>query len=202
MKNIPEEYLIQISQMFMKYGIKSITMNDVASNLGISKKTLYQFVSNKDALVNEVINWYLEKEQRLVDDIIRSNNHAIEEFVALFKQSCVQLREMNTATIYDLQKYHPQAWAKFQDYLNGCVRQHIISNLQKGIKQACYRNDLSVEIVADIYILSIQRVQTIAIDKKADYSFINIYKEYVNYHIHGILSPSGFESYLQLNIFE
>src|SRR5665811_2127221 len=108
LKNI----LLKVRELYMKYGIKSITMDDVARELGISKKTLYQYVTDKDDLVRKFVDYEIDQKQ---DEVIRCFNirfNAIEELFEISFFMNKMMRNQNPATEYDLKKYYPNHYQK------------------------------------------------------------------------------------------
>ena len=110
------DILGQAEQLFFKYGIKSISMDDLSKEMRISKKTLYYFVENKEQLVFLVIQNHLKQEQKKVEETTKKASNSIEEFVMILMTSYSQISEMNASTLYDIQKYYPQSWDQFTEH--------------------------------------------------------------------------------------
>ncbi len=114
-----EKWLRRIAELFMRLGIKSLTMDDVARELGISKKTLYQFVENKDDLVKKVIELHLSQECNRSEEVARLAKDALDEMLIVLKESVGDMQSMKANIVYELQKYHRDAWDLLQDYQRG-----------------------------------------------------------------------------------
>jgi len=97
--------LLKVRELYMRYGIKSITMDDVASHLGISKKTLYQHVSDKDDLVGKVIDLEISSQDHEMECMKAADLNAIEKLLMVSKMINHKLKQMNPSTDYDLKKY-------------------------------------------------------------------------------------------------
>lgn len=135
-------------ELFMQFGLKSVSMDDIANSLGISKKTIYQFYEDKDALVDDVIKSVLEHSETCCDiDKNRADNAVHEIFLAMDFIMEV-FRSMNPSLLFDMQKYYPTSYQQFakhkNDYLFGVIKQ----NLKRGIEEELYREDLKVEVIA------------------------------------------------------
>ena len=134
-------------ELFLRYGIKSITMDDIARELGISKKTLYQYVDNKADLIQQIVVRFIQEEKERIGEICRQSTDAIEEMFNIASHVTQHLRSMAPSTMYDLQKYYREAW-KMIEALN---QQHIYNiireNIEKGIRQGIYRKDINPDIM-------------------------------------------------------
>ncbi len=148
LKNI----LAKVRELYTKYGIKSITMDDVARELGISKKTLYQYVNDKDDLVGKFIDNEISLRQEEICKCFGSGFNAIEELFEISILMNKYIREQNPATEHDLQKYYPQHFQKTLKARRDGVYNYILLNLTKGIKEGLYRNDMNNSIIARLYL--------------------------------------------------
>ncbi|MEO6760211.1 MAG: TetR/AcrR family transcriptional regulator, partial [Saprospiraceae bacterium] len=111
-----DKWLRRTEDLFMRYGIKSLTMDDVARELGISKKTLYQFVENKDDLVVKVIERHLEEEKDRDCGNQEEAENALHEIFLVLQQSTNDFQKMKSNLIFELQRFHRAAWEKIQEY--------------------------------------------------------------------------------------
>lgn len=145
---IQERIAQKAHDLFLQYGIRSISMDEIAAQLGISKKTIYQFYTDKDALVDSVIGIVVtENENECCYCRQDSDNPIHEVFIAI---DLVQemLRAMNPTVMYDLQKYHPASFQKINDHKNKFLYKQIKENLEKGKALQLYRDDINVEILS------------------------------------------------------
>lgn len=148
LKNI----LLKVRELYMKYGIKSITMDDVAKELGISKKTLYQYVTDKDDLVGKFVDNEIAMRQEEICNCFRSGLNAIEELFEISIYMNRLTRNQNPATEYDLKKYYPQHFQKTDKARREGIYEYILLNLKKGIKEGLYREEMNKEIIAKLYL--------------------------------------------------
>lgn len=189
MKNM----LARISELYLKYGIKSVSMDDVSRELGISKKTLYQHFKDKDELVKKVIRMHMEHVASEMRKIESQNVNAIEELFMVSKFITQYLKQLNPSVTYDLQKYYPDIWKSI--YLN--QREHVYEqvkeNMVKGMKQGLYRSDLNIEVIAHFYLYRIEMANTIDLVVEHKYSYEEIFNTSFNYHVRGIANAKGIE---------
>lgn len=186
-----KELLSKAEEIFLSYGIKSVTMDDFAGKLGISKKTLYQFVSDKNDLVLKTMKLHLETEKKAILEICRQNENALDEIFEIGRRVLVHISKLNPSTMYDLQKYHPEGWKMFLDFKNTFVYSCILSNLEKGIRQGVYRKDFNPDIVAKIYAARTEIVLSHDVFPFPEYTVAVVYAEYLKYHVRAIASEKG-----------
>lgn len=153
--SIEHRILSHAQNVFMRYGVRSITMDDLAKGLGISKKTIYQHYSNKADLVFEVARAHFQEEEKTCAMAAQSAVDAIDEMVKVVMWSLEAFRTMSPNLIIEIQKYYPKAWNLFQEFRDQFILKEVRKNLQRGISEGIYRNDLDVEIVARMRISQI-----------------------------------------------
>ncbi len=187
-----ERIASKAEELFLRYGIRSISMDEIASQLGISKKTIYQFYADKDALVQNVIETILTNNEcacRNTTDI--SENPVHEFFVAL---GIIQdlLGAMNPAFIYDIQKYHPLAYKRLTNYQQQFLLGVVVNNLEEGRKLLLYRDDFDIDILARFRFTSIFMLfdaeMSAAMGK---HKLTTIMEEITIHFLYGIATPKG-----------
>ena len=135
-------------ELFMRYGIRSVSMDEVASQLGMSKKTIYQFYADKDALVADVIDIELNASQcECTRHKAKSENAIHEVFMAVDMLQEV-LTKMNPNVLFDLEKYHPVAYKKHNEFKNKFLHTIIKENMEWGKREGLYREEVNTEIMA------------------------------------------------------
>ncbi|MCB0642293.1 MAG: TetR/AcrR family transcriptional regulator [Phaeodactylibacter sp.] len=179
--------------LFMKYGLKSVTMDDIARDLGISKKTLYQFVDNKADLIQKVVCLFVDEEQESIDSIQQQADDAIEEMLNIARHIIRFLRSLTPTTIYDLQKYYKESWELVYELNNKHIIEVLKQNIEKGIRQGVYRENLNPEIIAKIYVGKIPIITDEEIFPGREYNREQLFSEFFTYHIHGIASQKGLQ---------
>ena len=150
---IKEKILQKSEELFLRYGLKSVTMDDLARQLGVSKKTLYQFVENKADLVEKIILMHIAAEKALMEEVRAKSGDAVEEMIQIARYAIQQLRKLSPTLVYDLQKYYQNAWQLIQNLRSVHVHSLIRDNIERGIEQGVYRSDLDAAIIAKIYVL-------------------------------------------------
>ena len=177
--------------MFLDYGFKSVTMDDLAEKLGVSKKTIYEHFDTKTQLVKETTDYIFENISCSIDDLRLQNLDPIEETLAIKNQVMRHLKNEKSSPQYQLQKYytkiHNDLKQKQWDKMQTCCRENFI----RGIEEGFYRPEIDVESVFRFYYhgMNLLKDQDVFPPQKFSISFIN--NQFLEYHIRGIASPKG-----------
>lgn len=142
-----ERILVEAGALFGKYGIKSMTMDALAEELGISKRTIYERFKDKDTLLREVIRYYRDQTSEMADQLIDQSDNAIEALFRIIKMTIGQMARMSPAFFHDMKKYHQSVFKEFAE--PGEIRDFRMTRklLETGVKQGVFRRDLNIEIV-------------------------------------------------------
>ena len=133
------ELIGSVAQLFMRLGIKSLTMDEIARQLGISKKTLYKYASDKKELVTKAVQLAIDDEESLLTEMHQANGNAIDKIFAINTMISEKLQSIQPAVIFDMQKYYPEAWAIMEEHKSVFIHNQIKENLAEGINQGLYR---------------------------------------------------------------
>ncbi len=187
-----EERIIREStHIFMRYGIKSVNMDDIASRLGVSKKTLYKYVSDKADLVERVLHFQSHLEDEILKEIGSKNLNAIDENFEILGMVMNMVKDIHPSVLFDLQKYHPELMRKMEEERNETIQSTLKNNLKKGVAEGLYRTDLNTDFIASIYVSAVESIFRELSFENAGLSFQDLYLELFRYHIRGIASDKG-----------
>lgn len=183
--------LLKVRELYMMYGIKSITMDDVSRELGVSKKTLYQFVTDKDDLVGKFIDNEIAIRQEEICKCFRTGLNAIDELfeISIFMNKI--MRNQNPATEYDLKKYYPEHYQKIVKTRREGIYSYILTNLNNGKKEGLYRDDLNNEIIAKLYLSRSESIHISDLFTIEEYTSHDLFMELIKYHVRGIATQKG-----------
>lgn len=188
-----DQILEKATDMFLTHGFKSVTMDDIASEMGISKKTIYQHFSNKDNLVKATTSHLFEKISCGIDDIIFADKNPIEELFAIKDFVMKNLKDESASPIYQLQKYYPKVHKSLMikqfDKMGSCV----IDNLEKGIQLGLFRKELNKELTARFYFAGMSSIKDVELFNPEQFSSKEVQLNYLEYHLRGICTPKGTE---------
>lgn len=193
LKNILEK----VRCLYLKYGIKSITMDDVSRELGISKKTLYQYVTDKTDLINKVLELEMTISDCKIQKLSDSNLNAIEEMIEMHRHVYKSLKEFNPAREYDLRKYYPELYQNYNEKRRNKVLDWVIRNIGKGKEDGTYRPNINPNLIAKILMMryeffagSDNELSSIN-DTDAARDFIEV----LEYHVRGIATAKGIHAF-------
>ncbi|MDP4210635.1 MAG: TetR/AcrR family transcriptional regulator [Bacteroidota bacterium] len=187
LKNI----LNKVRCLYLKYGIKSVTMDDVARELGMSKKTLYQYVKDKNELVSLVMDLEIESHQCFSEKIHAMNLSAIDEVLEIHKQVNRMIKERNPSQEYDLRKYYPEQYQKIMQVSRERIYNNIRDNIRKGKEEGVYRAEVNEEIIAKVQLMRLENSvfnEAFTVEEMTSPKF---FLEIFVYHIRGIANEKG-----------
>lgn len=187
-----EQRIVEKAQeLFFRYGLKSITMDDIASNLGASKKTIYQYFKDKDSLVDAVVQREIEQDMQECGRIAVSCENAVHEVFKAFDMLQEMLTTMNPSIIFEMQKYHPEAYKKMNAHKNKFFVNIIKENLIRGIAEGNYREDLNIDILSRYRIESVFLGFNPEIFMQGKFTLVEVEMELMEHFLYGICTPKG-----------
>lgn len=194
-----DQMLKQAREIFMRYGLRSVTMDDVCREMGISKKTLYQYVTDKTDLVSKVLELDIKEDENLMCNMQDSQLPAIDELLCIQKMVSEKIKNMHTSIVFDLKKYYPESWAIVMQHRNQFIVSSIEHNIRKGQKEGVFRDDIQPAVIARIYAARIDALIDPSLFQDMNIPQTDIYFEAMKYHIRGIATEKG-QKYLNDNL--
>jgi TetR/AcrR family transcriptional regulator, cholesterol catabolism regulator len=195
-----QDLINKISELYLKYGIRSVTMDDVAREFGISKKTLYLHFKDKKDMVEKVIHHVISKQKCGMETMLDiPADNAIDRLMKMTVFFTENLKESHIAMTYDLQKYFPELWEEVLEFKREEIYRYMMDNINTGINEGLYRNDMNYDIIGRIYVSRLEMYQTELWEPLARYNIEEIFHTLFIYHIRGISTPKGLE-YLENNV--
>jgi AcrR family transcriptional regulator len=179
-------------QMFGRIGIRSVSMDDIAQELKISKKTIYVYFKNKEELIAAMLKHKLQCD--LDNYRIQSSNdnaNAIDVLLNVSESVCKNTKETNHSQVFELKKYYPEQFCEFWASKRESILQRIKENINQGIAQNLFREDLDVALIANLYVRRLEDFSTAKEDLLQDYTFEQIFKTMFESHIRGISNANG-----------
>jgi TetR/AcrR family transcriptional regulator, cholesterol catabolism regulator len=188
-----ERILKKAEQMFLRYGIRSVSMDDIAFQLGMSKKTLYQSFKDKEELVGGVIESHIREMEENCSRCKDNSLDAIHEIFLTMKQMLEGFEDINPVVMYDLHKYHPKCYQRFErhkyDFLKGVIEK----NLNKGIVEGLYRPEIDVKIITRYRLESMMLTFNLEAFPPAEYNVANVTREILIHFVYGIATEKGYK---------
>ena len=171
-------------------------MDDIAKELVMSKKTLYQYFGSKSDLISNIIKHYLKEEEELIITIQKDSEDAIDEMIRIARYVIEFITNFNPSLSYDLKKYYPESWSRVEVDHMGFVKETITKNINRGKEEGVYRNEIITEIIASLYVNNSMNIALIQMPK-GDIVPSQIYREMILYHLHGIMTEKGKQLFKQ-----
>jgi TetR/AcrR family transcriptional regulator, cholesterol catabolism regulator len=194
-QDIKTKILKGAEELYMRYGVRSISMDDIARHLSVSKKTLYLHFADKDELVTMVSRGHLERNILQFDTIRDESKNPIEELARLSVCMKMNMESMNPAVMFDLQKFHPKAWNEFIQFKNKHLRESIVRNLNQGIELGYVRPEVNPEILAPIRIETVQLAFNNELFSVGQYSLAEVQAHLFDHFVYGIVTEKGRKLY-------
>ena len=189
---IREKYLEMASLQFQRYGIRSVTMDDLCKEFGISKKTLYQHFKDKRDLVESTLEFIMNKTQMCHTSVQDSDLNAVEKVINIAKVVIGHIKSSSPSADYDLKKYYPDLYKKYLDRKSKMIFEQISGILQQGITEGFIRSDINVKIIAQFQVGVIMHIfnpENEVFDTEP--WSIKVYKELVTHYLYGVCNEKG-----------
>jgi TetR/AcrR family transcriptional regulator, cholesterol catabolism regulator len=180
-------------ELFLQAGIKSVTMDDIAKHLGMSKKTIYQFFKDKNELVTALVKQRLQDDECEMTEMLNKSGNVIEGMINMMKCSEDIFARANPILIHDLQKYHPEAWKQFQGFKTGVIVRTMEELLNKGIKQGYIRPDIDVKVIARMRVMQVEMGFNASIFPAAEFNLWKVQKQLLDHFNYGICTMKGYK---------
>lgn len=186
-----ERIAAKAEELFMQYGIRSVSMDDIANNLGMSKKTLYQYFADKDELVEAVVDGHIDIVEGDCMNCRKDAKDAIHEIFLTMEHIMQEFNNMNPMLLYDLEKFHFKAYQRFKNYKDKFLLQIIRSNIEWGIKEELYRADLNVDVLSKYRIESIMIPFNVAVFPPGKYNLAKTSQIMIENFTYGLATIKG-----------
>lgn len=188
-----DKILQKATDMFLSLGYKSVTMDDISKDLGISKKTIYTHFSNKTDLVKESTHQLFEQVEGGINSICSRGLNAIEELYEIKQLVMNRLKDEESSPIYQLQKFFPDIHLDLKNKQLQAVNDCIITNIERGIASGSYRKDINHKFIARMYYVGIMGIKDEEIFPRELFKQKELMEYVLDYHIRAIATPQGIE---------
>lgn len=198
--DLKDKIFLTTFDLFLKYGVKSVSMDDICRKIGISKKTIYTVIENKKDLIEKIIQLHIKRDEEDITKITASSETAVDEMSKIGRHVIKFLREMKPSLIYDLQKYYPQAWGIIEDQHYGFIYRTIRTNLERGQREGLYISTFNPEIIAKLYVVKTHCIADEENFPSNEFSRPLLYEQLFMYHMRGIISEKGLKLLADIEI--
>jgi len=189
-----DKILESATEMFLTYGFKSVTMDDIAEKMSISKKTIYTHFNNKTKLVEETTFGMFECISTGIDLICELDYNPIEELFQIKKFILEHLKDEKSSPIYQLQKFYPKIHANLTrkqfDVMQGCV----VANLERGVHDGIFRKEINIQFITRVYFKGMVGIKDAETFPAEMFSMNYLLENYLEYHVRGIATEKGIQT--------
>jgi AcrR family transcriptional regulator len=201
--NIKEKIQKGAEDLFMRYGVRSISMDDIARHLSVSKKTIYQHYADKEDIVTLACKAHLDRNALEFQSLRKTAKNAIEELAQLSVCLKRNMQDMNPSLLFDLQKYHPKAWGVWLNHKNKFIRESVIRNLKQGIEEGYFRPEIDPEVMAAVRLELVQVAFNEEIFPRERFRLPEVHAQMFDHFVYGLVTEKGrklFQKYKELNL--
>jgi hypothetical protein len=186
-----DKILEKATDMFLNFGFKSVTMDDLAHEMGISKKTIYTHYQNKTALVEDCTSHLFCTISEGIDHICSLGKNPIEELYEIKKFALLHLKDEKSSPQYQLQKYYPKIHDRIKLKQYEMMQECVVDNVMRGIKLGIYRENLNIDFVSRIYFSGVTSIKDHKLFPINQFPVIKLMDDFLEYHLRGIVTPKG-----------
>lgn len=195
--NIKEKIQKGAEDLFMRYGVRSISMDDIARHLAVSKKTLYQHFADKEDIVTMTCKAHLDRNALEFQSVRNTAKNALEELAQLSVCLKRNMQDMNPSLLFDLQKYHPKAWSVWLNHKNKFIRESVVRNLKQGIEEGYFRPELDPEVIAAVRLEMVHLAFNEEIFPRERFKLPDVQMQIFDHFVFGLLTEKGRKLYLK-----
>ena len=189
--DIKERIQVKTHELFLRYGIRSVSMDDIAEQLGMSKKTLYQYFADKDELVDAVLGDEVKQGQQDCVDCSFHSRDAVDEIFITMDKIMEQFRNMNPMVLYDLQKFHYSSFQKFLKYKNEFLLEVIRKNMERGVQEELFRPEINVDVLAKFRLETMMLAFDMDLFPPRKYNLADVTREIIEHYLYGLSTLKG-----------
>lgn len=190
-----EKIIRESTELFSRYGIRNLSMDDICREISISKKTLYQYVENKAELIRAIMTSMMNDPAGKERWESIKHLNAIDQLLESSRLICSNMRRLPASATFELKKYYPDIFNEFSQKKKDQVYDAIVENIRKGITEGFYRSDLDVELIARLYVQKLENIHNPEFLEAAAMSPDAVFKVMFDNHIRGITNAKGLEYY-------
>ncbi|KAF0153055.1 MAG: transcriptional regulator TetR family [Ignavibacteria bacterium] len=195
-KEIKQRIVQKADELFRKFGFSKVTMEEISYELGISKKTLYKYFSNKEHVLKELIHTHKCEVDAFIEGLMSRQNitfiEKLKEFMNFIAKQAAKLEE---PMVHDLMKSHPAIWCDIEEFRSKKAHKHLSKLIEDGIEDGIFRSDINNDVVVAAYVASIQSLLNPKVLAKLPVSADQAFRDILKILFEGIFTAAGRENY-------
>ncbi len=192
-----ERILELAGEQFTRFGVRTVTMEDIARLVGISKKTIYQEFKDKKELVCQSFKCILDKDKQRLKFTLDDGDRVIEHLVESSKTMRDRLEHINPIAILEVQKYFPEAWAEFESFKKDFVVKDFYNVIERGKELGYFRPEIDSMILAQLRVNQVSSIFESGLEGRTGHEIMTMQLELMDHFLHGIFTEKGRIAYKQ-----
>lgn len=186
-----EKIINKATELFLNFGFKSVTMDDIANELGMSKKTIYVHFANKTKLVEATTFHLFDVICDGIDDICEQASNPIEELYSIKKFVMIHLKNEKTSPQYQLKKYYPQIHMRLKTKQFDKMHKSVLESLNQGVITGVFRDSIDVDFISRMYFTGMTGIKDNRFFPPEHYQMNYLMESYLEYHLRAIVTDKG-----------
>jgi len=192
-----EKIAVRASELMMQFGIRTVTMDDISKDLGISKKTIYQYFKDKKELVNTITSIHLNLEKGRFEGTAQDSENSVHELIMVSQCLRESMKDMKMSLMNELQKFYPESWQMYEDFKKGVMLETITGVILRGQKEGLFRSEVDPHLIAVMRIEQVQSFIMRNLFPKENYSLYEVQMQLFDHFIHGLFTIEGHQLFNQ-----
>lgn len=192
-----EKIASRASELMMQFGIRTVTMDDISKDLGISKKTIYQYFKDKKELINTITNIHLNMEKERFNSTALESENSVQELIMVSQCLRESMQDMKMSMMNELNKFYPEAWLMYEDFKKNVLMEAITTVIKRGQKEGLFRPEVDPYLIA---VMRIEQVQSFILNNlfpKDQYTLYDVQMQLFDHFIHGLFTVEGHQLFNQ-----
>jgi AcrR family transcriptional regulator len=190
-----EKIILKSEELFMRYGIKSITMDEVARHCNMSKKTIYQYFPDKDSLVKAIMEKHMAEDVCKIGQLLGQGLSALEEVLKISEFMKKDMLEIHPSVLFDLKKYHSSAYEVFEKHRDGHFMDVVSQNLVKGIAEGVYRPDIDVRLFSRLRVIELEAMFDRNLFHEPEWDIFKVQLYFIDHFVRGLVTTKGLQQW-------
>lgn len=186
-----EKILVGVEELFFRFGVRSVTMDDIAKHIGMSKKTIYQCYTDKDEMVFMLMQKQVKHHEITFGGIQKNAANVIEEVFAIMKEISSYLSRINPLLMYELQKYYPKAWSLFKGLKENFIQKMVETSINNGKEQGIVRQDINTKILARLRMEEVEMAFNPVVYPPDKFNHVEVQMALTEHFLYGICTLKG-----------
>ena len=184
-----------VRELFSRYGLKSMTMDELARQLGCSKKTIYEHYSDKKILVHRVLGSFLEEHRSEMQALEQSSRNAVENLLRMAATGLEKMRNLTPTMLFDLQKSYPELWNELERYRQVEMAGIFKRLIERGQREGLFRADLDSEIVSIMHLQHTNLLLDPLVFSHLNKPLPKVFETIQDVFVRGIATPKGLSTW-------